>query len=71
MDPGGLCVVEPLLSPRALHRGLIRESALCSGRAFQWQSSRNFQTIISSVSDVRQCDHRWFRTSRELTVKLQ
>lgn len=39
MDPGGLCLIGPLLSPRALHRVLIRESALCSGRAFsatQW-----------------------------------
>lgn len=71
VGPGGLHVIGPLLSPRALHRGLIRESALCSGRAFLRQNRRDFQTIISSVSDLRQCDHRWFRTSQELTVKLQ
>ena len=50
VGPGGLRVIRPLLSPRALHRGLIQELVLCSGRAFLWQSRHDFQTIISSVS---------------------
>lgn len=71
VGPGGLHVIRPLLSPRALHRGLIWELALCSGRASLRQSRHDFQSVISSVSDIRQCDHRWFRTSQELMVKLQ